>query len=103
MGITRFVYEVQAPDHDPDGISIREDALRPLEGTVVRDFHDREITDFSLGNHTITNHPLHKVDGSRAAPVPVLPPALTAALALVLLATGRALLATRRRWPRRRR
>ena len=91
-GVQRFVYEVEAGDYDADGISIREDALRPLEGTEVRDFRDRKITDFSLGTHTVTNHPQHKVDGSMA--VPALPPWSIGALALVLLAIGRARLMT---------
>ena len=101
-GTEQFVYEVQASDYDPDGISIREDALRPLAGTEVRDLRDREITDFSLGTHTVTNHPQHKVDGSKAAPVPALPPLLVAALALVLFAAGAARLASRRTLRQRR-
>lgn len=87
-GVQRFVYEVEAGDYDADGISIREDALRPLEGTEVRDFRDRKITDFGLGTHTITNHPQHKVDGSRVAPVPALPPLGQLLLALMIAAVA---------------
>ncbi len=89
-GVQRFVYEVEAGDYDPDGISIPEDALRPLEGTEVRDFRGRKITDFSLGTHTVTNHPQHKVDGSQVVPVPVLPRFGVVALAMLLLAAVRA-------------
>ena len=95
-GGTTFQYEVLSADHDPDGISIAEDALRVVEGTVIRDGRDREITDVSLKGHAITNHPRHKVDGARSEPVPLIPPAGVIALALLLLHLGRTRLRTAR-------
>ena len=72
-GTTRFRYEVQASDYDPDGLSIAPNALRLVSGTF-RDRHGRDITDLSLGAHAIANDPAHKVDGRDLAPGNALPP-----------------------------
>ena len=68
-----FYYEVQASDHDLEGISIAPNALRHVRGTI-RDRHGRDITDLSLGAHAIANDPAHKVDGRDLAPGKALPP-----------------------------
>ena len=72
-GVTSFRYEVQASDYDPDGISIAPDALRLVAGSIT-DAGGREITDFSLGDHAVADHPAHKVDGRELKAVGTLPP-----------------------------
>ena len=67
-----FRYEVQASDHDPDGISIPADALRLHEGVEIYDFTGRDVTellDLNLGAHAITNDPSHKVDGRQLSAI----------------------------------
>lgn len=72
-GVTVFRYDVQAADFDPDGISILPDALRHVAGTI-RDGQGRDITDLTLGEHAVTNHPEHRVDGRELTAVGILPP-----------------------------
>ena len=76
-GFFSFFYEVQSTDYDPDGISIPENALRQVAGTVT-DGLGRDITDLSLGDHAIANDPLHKVNGRLMAVGPLSPLGLTA-------------------------
>ena len=58
-----FKYRVQSSDYDPDGLSVAADAIR-LNGGSVKDLAGNDA-DLSLAGHAITNHPDHKVDGSR--------------------------------------
>ena len=63
-----FHYEVQADDHDPDGLSIAADALHLNGGSIL----DRtgNAANLSLAGHTVTNDPDHRVDG-RGTSTPV--------------------------------
>ena len=72
-GITQFRYEVEASEHDLDGVSIAPNALRLVRGTI-RDVLGRDVTDLSLGAHAIANDPAHKVDGRPLVAVGTLPP-----------------------------
>ena len=56
-----FSYTVQADDRDPDGLSIRANALR-LNGGSIRD-HRGVDANLNLAGHVVTNDPRHKVDG----------------------------------------
>ncbi len=73
-GVTSFRYEVKTSDYDPDGISIAPDALRLLEGATITGPFGRNVTDLTLGEHAVTNHPAHKVDGRELVAVGTLPP-----------------------------
>ena len=69
-----FRYEVKTSDYDPDGISIAPDAVRLLEGATITGPFGRNVTDLTLGEHAVTNHPAHKVDGRELVAVGTLPP-----------------------------
>ena len=57
-----FLYDVQATDHDADGVSIGPDALR-LNGGSIRDTTGTDV-ESDLGRFAIADHPDHKVDGT---------------------------------------
>ncbi len=61
-GIVSFIYTVQDGDLDEDGISIGADALSLTGGSVTNPAGRPLI--LSLAQHTITNHPEHKVDAA---------------------------------------
>ena len=57
-----FFYQVQATDHDADGVSIGPDALR-LNGGNIRDASGADA-ESHLGHFAIPDHAGHKVDGT---------------------------------------
>ena len=61
-----FYYEVQADDHDPDGLSIAADALHLNGGSILDGTGN--AANLSLAGHTVTNDPNHRVDGRGASP-----------------------------------
>ena len=66
-----FRYAVQPPDLDLDGLGIGPDALI-LEGGSIRDASGN-VAETDLSRQTISNDPLHKVDGGRVRAVASLP------------------------------
>ena len=60
-----FRYTVQPGDYDPDGISIRADALTIRAGGYARDSDGNDLDPTIPPNAVIVNDPGNKVDGSR--------------------------------------
>ena len=58
-----FTFIVQDGDLDEDGISIGADALSLTSGSVTNAGNDKIPLLLTMAEHTVTNHPAHKVDG----------------------------------------
>ncbi len=57
----RFTYTVTADDHDADGISILS---LDLNGSSIVALDGSTAVNVDLGNHSVNNHPVHKVRAS---------------------------------------